>query len=320
MMTDACPICKKLERHFLFDGEDRLYFLPGKFKLYQCCGCRLIRVLPPLSESELAQYYPEHYYSYESSRLVAPLRDKREKLFYYLGHPFQALNCLVYSKLMRQNQDLPSQLGDKVLDVGCGEGRYLLEKKQEGAQCFGVDINKNALNRLRETDSNIAAFCGNIWDATFPDDFFDLINLSHVLEHVASVERFLTEVRRILKPQGKVRVQVPNVASLSFVLFQKYWMPLDVPRHVYAFSISNLKQLFNAVGFEVVKFRTLENSFSVIGSLFYVFNALFGKKVALMNYQSIWDHEILKFLLFPYSFAVNFFKMGDTAEFILKKK
>jgi SAM-dependent methyltransferase len=226
----------------------------------------------------------------------------------------------LYSKLLGQNRDVPIRADFVVLDVGCGEGRYLLEKRQAGCRCYGVDISAAALLRLQQVDPAIKTHCGNLWDANFPDSFFDVINLSHVLEHVTEFSRLLSETRRILKPGGSLRVQVPNAASLSFWIFGKCWMPLDVPRHVYVFSIKNLKRLFEGAGFEIVNSRTLENSFSVIGSLFYTFNEWFGKKIELMRHERIWNNELVKLLFFPYSLFVNLFRIGDSVEFILKKR
>ncbi|HOW58896.1 MAG TPA: class I SAM-dependent methyltransferase [Candidatus Omnitrophota bacterium] len=315
-----CLICKNTTYRFLFDGKDRLYLLPGEFKLYQCCSCGLILILPPLGETELGRYYPETYYSYESSKLVNAPRTFTEKLVYFLRHPIQALNCIGYSKILGQNRDLPSNAMSRVLDIGCGEGRYLLEKKQTGAQCFGVDINGNALTRLKEAAPEISTFCGNVWDAGYPGNFFDAINLSHVLEHVTQAERLLQEVWRILKPEGRVRVQVPNTLSLTFAIFRKWWIALDVPRHSQVFSFKNLEKMAKESGFEVACVRSIENSYDVIGSMVYLFNDLFNKKIELLRCKRIWNNELIKLLFFPYVFFVNAFKIGDTVEFILRKK
>jgi SAM-dependent methyltransferase len=237
-----------------------------------------------------------------------------------LKHPLRALNGLLYSKLLSQNKDLKVAPGSRILDIGCGDGRYLLEKRSLGCICFGNDISLEALRRLRENAPDIETRCGDLWEVHYPEKYFDAINMSHVLEHVGEIDKLLIELRRIVKDSGLLRIQIPNAASLTCAIFGKCWIALDVPRHVYVFSLTNLKKFFSDAGFEIVSSRTIENSFSVIGSFFYVFNALFKKKFELLHCERIWNNEVLKLLLFPYSLVVNLCKVGDTAEFVLKKK
>ncbi|HTL70030.1 MAG TPA: class I SAM-dependent methyltransferase [Candidatus Eisenbacteria bacterium] len=318
-MTFApCVVCGGREARFLFKGEDRLYFLKGSFDLYRCAGCGLVFVHPPLDESGLAGYYPGDYYSYADSEKVSsgPPAPKKS----YLFRPFAALNALFYSKILRQNADLPADRGSRVLDIGCGDGRYLLEKRKSGAVCFGVDIGAEGLHRLNRRDPEITTFCGNVWDAKLPADYFDVVNLCHVLEHVVEAGRLADEIRRVLKPSGRLRAQVPNFASLTAKLFGPHWMGLDVPRHVRVFSRKNLRNFFASHGFEVVSSRTIENSFGVIGSSVYLGNTLFKKRRRLMEMASFWDNEIVKALFIPYALLVQGFGIGDSVEFILKKK
>ena len=74
------------------------------------------------------------------------------------------------------------------------------------------------------------------------------------------------------------------------------------------------------MGFEIHESRTLENSFDVLASAVHVFNDIFKKCYVATDLSKFWDNEILKTLLFPYSFAVNLFGVGDVMEFILRKK
>src|SRR5437870_11595841 len=86
--------------------------------------------------------------------------------------------------------------------------------------------------------------------ASFPESFFDAIRLSHVLEHLTDPQGTLREISRILKPDGLVYVTVPNTRSLNFWLFGKEWYSLDTPRHVISYSLSALKFLCDATGFD----------------------------------------------------------------------
>jgi SAM-dependent methyltransferase len=320
VLIDPCKVCGNREFNHLFNGRDRIHYLPGEFKLFRCRVCGLILLHPQLGEEELKKYYPEDYYSYKNLQRITLPRSKKDKIVYYLTHPVQALNCIFYSKLLGLNKDLPSGPMTSILDIGCGDGRYLLEKRGSGCTCFGNDISEAALMRLKKAAPEIDVRCGNLWHVGYPEKFFDMINLSNVLEHVTEVHKLLAEARRIAKDNGLLRIQVPNAASVTFLIFKKYWMPLEVPRHVYVFSLKNLKRLFESSGFEVVNSRTIEGPFSVTASIFFVIAAALRKKIELMRYEHLWDSELLKLLLFPYVLLVNLLRLGAMAEFILRTK
>ena len=321
MTGPVCKICGDQESRFLWKGKDRFYHLDGVFNLFRCRRCGLIFVYPFLSDVELVKYYPQNYYSYKSFKRVSAPPDRKEpKAVYYLKHPLKAANAMIYSKLLGQNADVAVPAGGEVLDVGCGDGRFLLEKRNNGYRISGVDISESALSRLKSEAPEAVIYCGNLWDAKFPIEHFDLIHLSHVVEHVVHIDKLVSEIRRILKPGGRVAIQIPNAASLTFLLFGPLWIHLDVPRHVYVFSKKNLRRFFEDHSFYVEKVRTLENSFSVLGCLIYVWNALFGSRKRIDDTRKFWDSEVMKLLLAPYALAVNIAGVGDTMEFILTKK
>lgn len=313
-----CEICGEGDFAFLYEGKDRLHHLDGQFGLYRCKTCSLITIHPALSDETLGRYYPDDYMNYHNSDGSAE-GAPRSKALYYLCHPFKALNCMVYSKILGQNRPFSPGPGKKVLDVGCGDGAYLLAESAAGVVCYGVDISAKAIERMQQKDPSIRAHCGTLSDAKFESAFFDAVNMCNVLEHVNDAKGLLREGRRILKKDGRIRVQVPNARSLTFSIFRRFWLALDTPRHVYVFSSKNLQRLFASVGLEVEEWRTIENSYDVIGSSVYVSNALFRRKDSVPGLRRLWDNEALKTLLFPYAMAVNLLKAGDTVEFILKK-
>jgi hypothetical protein len=89
---------------------------------------------------------------------------------------------------------------------------------------------------------------------------------------------------------------------------------------VYVFSHKNLGRYLRNSGFEVVSSRTLENSFDVLASLIYVWNAVFGKRYVATKMDRFWNNECAKLLLSPYALAVNALGAGDAMEFIVRKK
>lgn len=319
--TALCNICGGREHRFLWKGKDRFYHLEGSFNLFRCEGCGLIFVHPFLSDEALAKYYPQNYYSYEAAAPAGSGAARNgSKTAYYLRHPFKAANAIVYSKLLKQNARVSLPAGSEVLEIGCGDGAFLIGMRQQGCRVWGVDISEAALGRLKKAAPDTTAYCGNVWNAGFPAKHFDLIHLSHVVEHVPDIRSLAAELVRILKPGGQVSVQVPNSASLTPKLFGPIWIHQDTPRHVYVFSRKNLARFFQDKGLHVLKSRTLENSFSILGSFVYLWNEMTGAKLRIDRTQKFWDSEILKLLLAPYCVLVNAFGIGDTMEFILTRQ
>jgi SAM-dependent methyltransferase len=89
--------------------------------------------------------------------------------------------------------------------------------------------------------------------AGFPDGFFDVVTMWHVLEHLPDPAAALAEARRVLQADGLLVIEVPNLGSLTFRLCRERWWPLDVPRHLLHFTPQTLGRLLDAGGFEVVR-------------------------------------------------------------------
>jgi len=105
--------------------------------------------------------------------------------------------------------------GEKILDCGCGEGFYLMVLSELYPECdlVGLDHDYLILGRAREwlrDRDKIQWVSADIYTIPFPDAFFDKIILSEVLEHVRDDYRALLEVKRVLKPGGKLLITVPN--------------------------------------------------------------------------------------------------------------
>ena len=316
-----CEICSNNTFSYLYKGIDRFYGIEGTFDFYRCNECGLIFISPFPGEGALKKYYPKDYYSYtDTERIMPKPQSLKEKVCFYVFHPLKGLNCVLYSKLLKQKDPLTYKKGLKVLDIGCGDGRYLLEKRRYECECFGVDIDYEALKRLRAKDSSIRTYCGNLQEAGLQNEAFDIVNLDNVLEHITEPGKLLNEVRRVMKKGAVLRVVVPNSVSFTYGIFCKYWMGLDCPRHLYTFSIKNLKRLFRNTHFHIDNCRTIENSYHFIGSMIYIYNKLFGKKRKVITCASIWDNELLKFLFSPYAIFVNSFRVGDVVEFILRNE
>lgn len=105
-----------------------------------------------------------------------------------------------------------------------------------------MDNSPLAAEQVRKT-FGLQVITGELENVKFPDGYFDVITLIHVLEHLRDPVGTLREVCRILKKGGIVIMAVPNIRSLAGFLFQSYWFHLDAPRHLHHFSPASLRRL-----------------------------------------------------------------------------
>ena len=126
-----------------------------------------------------------------------------------------------------------------------------------------------------ETRSGGRIFAGDIMDAPFAPQSFDVITCFDVLEHVYEPQRVLAQVNNWLKPGGIFYVLVPNIDSGEARGFKTYWYGLELPRHLSHFSPKSLGRLAKAAGMEAVSLQTYPNS-ALGHSTRYVIDDLLG--------------------------------------------
>jgi 2-polyprenyl-3-methyl-5-hydroxy-6-metoxy-1,4-benzoquinol methylase len=126
--------------------------------------------------------------------------------------------------------------GLRVLDLGCGDGRFTAEIAAAGVSVVGADVAQAALDRA-EARVPEAEFERLEVDGEFPfeDGSFELVWASEVIEHVADTARWLSEVRRVLVPRGVVLLTTPSHGRLRVALggVGRFSPPLGDHLHLY---------------------------------------------------------------------------------------
>jgi ubiquinone/menaquinone biosynthesis C-methylase UbiE len=204
------------------------------------CDLRYTRPLP--DEEDLAELYPETYYV--SNRTNWLSADVLRRAF---EHGVQ----------WRHRQALLRRPPGRILDVGCGSGNFLAALRSRGWDAYATEFSDAAVAMAQRR--GITVHRGTVEDAGYPDDHFDVVTMWHVLEHVPAPRETLNELRRILKPDGLLVVEVPDSASLTFRLCGRDWMGLDVPRHLQHFTPTTLVRLLTDSGFTPVYRQTFHH-------------------------------------------------------------
>ena len=317
-----CPLCgkKKAKLHLSHktkspSGENTI------FNLFKCSICDLLFIYPRPSDEVLRTYYLGSYYSYEARINSVSFGDSplsRYVLHRYYGYKhIEIKNVTIWHKflaffLKTLFFNIPPYIKDgKVLDIGCGSGNYLYKLNKIGWQIYGLDIDKDACNFAMDS-VGVEVYCGNIFDANYPDNFFNVVTMWHTLEHVSDPLSVLNECKRIIKNNGWLFIGVPNTDSLEFSLLKEKWMHLDIPRHLFDFQPKNLKILLEKAGFEIRKIKyPLYGSHGFLVSLD---NSLSGGRLKLSS------NKIFKILTKIVYLPITLFKKGGCVELYAKNK
>jgi len=185
----------------------------------------LLKTLPV--PPNLDRYYQsEDYISHTDGR-----RSLFEKAYQLVKrHTLSRKEKLLRNCLKRQGN---------LLDIGAGTGDFLAYAKQKGWNAMGMEPNAKARERARNKGISLLDDT-----AALPDASFDVVTLWHVLEHMADLDRQLSELKRICKPKGWIVVAVPNYRSYDARHYGACWAAFDVPRHLWHFSKTAIEKLF----------------------------------------------------------------------------
>ena len=142
--------------------------------------------------------------------------------------------------------------GDRVLDLGCGDGSFTAALSATGTHPTGADVAEAALERARRRHPGpdyVRIEPHGPWP--FPDAAFDAVWAGEVIEHVADTERWIDEVRRVLRPGGALLVTTPSVGPLR----RLRWAPDPRGQHLRFYTRRSLRDLLRDMGFSDVRVR-----------------------------------------------------------------
>jgi SAM-dependent methyltransferase len=143
----------------------------------------------------------------------------------------------------------------RVLDVGAGTGFFLNEMKEKGWQVAGTEKSSEARSFAKKEFGLEINDAENLFQ--FDDYSFDVITLWHVLEHIHQLNENMEAFSKLLKPDGRLIIAVPNHTSYDALHYREYWAAWDVPRHLWHFGPNQLKQFTEKYGFQLQKMHTM---------------------------------------------------------------
>lgn len=209
------------------------------FKVVKCKRCGLIYVNPrPLKDNLVGSYSDTYYSEWMGSQ-------RRERV-------------IMWKRRLRAIEKYKKT--GILLDIGCGMGAFLQVAHESGWNVCGTEISPQASSYISNT-LGLNVFCGEVYEANFPDEYFDVISIWHTLEHMYTPTRTLREANRILKKGGLMVIAVPNINNFIFrfiyLFVRRKRMSLFSKdareKHLYHFSTETLKQMLIKSNFKLIK-------------------------------------------------------------------
>jgi SAM-dependent methyltransferase len=246
-----CPVCGPAGAQEWLRAPDRLHGRQEKYTLVRYPACSLVWLSHPPKPAEMHLHYTDAYHRLISAggqNSPERWRDRKAAL-------------------------TPYKQSGTLLDLGCNSGSFLAFMRSASWKLYGIEMSAEGA-RTAEARSEAQVFVGDILDAPFPRESFDVITRFDVLEHLYEPRRVMARVGEWLKPGGILYVLVPNVESAEARVFGSYWHGLELPRHLFHYSPASLKFLAESAGLREVSLETRRNP-AVGTSLRYVWDDVF---------------------------------------------
>lgn len=233
-MIDKCNVCGGILREAYREAPDPL--TAETFSVMACAECGLGHTLP--QPAELGPYYAAKYYGNRHGSSLDYCNRRRLRFVAASGAGGGA--------------------GKRLLDIGCGDGSFLLAAREAGWQVTGTELNPEP---ARAAGLDVLTGVEQIAE----DGSFDCITMWHTLEHMRDIRFMLAQVARLLKRDGTVIIAVPDWGGLQARLFRQRWLHLDVPRHLYHFDSRSLQRAVQGAELSVQQRWHQEFEYDLLG-------------------------------------------------------
>jgi SAM-dependent methyltransferase len=224
--TISCPVCNSNSFTNLFIKREEPFV--------RCNNCSLVLINPRPEYERIQETYDNNY-----------SRDYAKKADTKLKRSLKRVNLVKKS------------FGSKGrwLDIGCSAGFVVKAASLSGFEAFGIDVEPWGIN-YGSTElglSNLSV--GLLENQAYPNEFFDVISLYDVIEHVPDLNVLTKELKRILAPNGVIDIVTPDIGHIRVTKPLSNWKEIKPSEHLYYFDKDTLNKLFNNHGLSITKKR-----------------------------------------------------------------
>ena len=229
----ACP-------HGCAGAADELLHEFGEFRVCRCGVCGLVRLNPRLTEAGSGGLYEREYFGGDHAT----------------GYDTYEQDEYLYEKTFARRLKLIRRFKSvgRVLDIGCSLGYFLNVAKHAGFDVYGLDVSAYAVERATERFPNRIRR-GVLGPGLYPKQFFDVVTMFDLFEHVYRPREFLATVNEITRDDAVVLITTPNHRSFLSRASGRNWVSYKIPEHVFFYTPETLSRTV-APFFEIAMVRS----------------------------------------------------------------
>jgi len=239
----ACPVCSNDQFRFILRAKD--HTVSGKeFEIVECSNCALRFTQDVPGPESIAPYYRSEDYISHSNTSKG-----------WVNSLYQVVRRRTLKQKRRSICRLSGIQKGSLLDLGSGTGAFVKEMLNYGWSVTGLEPEEDA--RKIAKDINGVELEDTRQFYSLPPGQFDVITMWHVLEHVHDLNGYVEQLKKLLKPSGKLFIAVPNYTSMDATYYGGNWAAYDVPRHLYHFSPLSMKTLMEKHGLTIEQYKPM---------------------------------------------------------------
>lgn len=237
IVYDSCPNCGNKNISKVLSAKDHTVS-EESFEIWECKHCtqRFTQNIP--DKENIGQYYQSENYISHS--------DTSKGFINSLYHKVRKHTLLQKRKLVEK---ATGKKAGNILDVGAGTGAFLRTMKVANWNITGIEPDAIARKKAGELYGLHLKKAEEM--IHLPAESYDAITMWHVLEHVHDLHENIEQLKKLLKPNGKLFIAVPNYTSYDAQYYKEFWAAYDVPRHLYHFSPLSMKTLLSSHGMNI---------------------------------------------------------------------
>jgi SAM-dependent methyltransferase len=239
-----CPLCKEPLSENKIYCKDLITNVKGRFIYVRCSSCGSYIQNPMPSIDFLAKCYSTQDLGYKR-----PPSEK--KINFSISKYVTARSEYMFNKIWRTISPLPNTINLKptipaparILEIGCSYGSRLLDLKNQGYEVKGIELSEESVGIALGNGLDVE--CKSVEMCSFPENSFDVVIMSMVLEHLRNPASELSQICKWVKPGGDLLISVPCADGFEFKRYLEYCYVIQPPYHIFIPTIKGLQMLLD---------------------------------------------------------------------------